>query len=277
MKTIRRLLLSLTASALFLGIATPAHAVCGGYAGTNSSGWTTNTSAGTAASSCGVDASSTEAYDYSAGADDATNGYTLTVNTGVTITLNSSSTLVVGKIVVTSGGIVNVSGSGVSLNTGQKCFALDADGDLYSPTPDTCVTASQANYVRKNKLRGNRIDCGDGSATAHPCDNDNATNCSTTPQSTTFTNGVNGALTHDWNCDGTETKTYGESYTCASCNNGTYTSQQNTTSGYAAAVACAASGTYYTVTSAACQAGSGVVTCAAGAVNTQAAQTQTCL
>lgn len=221
--------------------------------------------------SCGIDGQSIEYYDYSSSADDATNGYVLTVPTGYTLTINSgavsnTTTLGIGSINLT-GGTVSVGSSYAQMSIGSKCYVVDSDGDLYSPTPTTCAESGGAGYIRKNKLSATTVDCGDGSADAKPGQTSFFTG--------TFVNGVNGSLTHDWNCDGVETKEDSAIYTCASCTNGSgYASTRNTTTGFITAVpACNVSGTYYTVTNSTCQ-DPAVLNC--NAVSTNAAKTEAC-
>lgn len=234
----------------------------------------TNSATGYTAITCGIDAASSEYYDYSAAADDADNGYNVTIPNGVTVTVNAgtdASTLTklgVGKFTLTGGGILAVSANFIQVSVGQKCYVLDSDADGYSATPTTCSTTGGAGYVRKNKLTATTVDCGDGSTSAKPGQTSYFTG--------TFTNGVNGALTHDWNCNGVETKQDSAIYTCAACTNGAgYASKQNLTTGFITAVpACNVSGTYYTVTSAVCQ-DPAVANCTA--VSTNAAKTEACL
>ncbi len=217
--------------------------------------WPLNGSSGTGsevmAASCTVDAATSENYDYSSGADDATNGYAVTLGQYV-ITINSGTDashqtiLGVGSFSLTGTGSIAVAGSFTKVNPGAKCYVLDSDGDLYSPTPTTCSTTGGAGYVRKNKLAATTVDCGDGDANAKPGQ--------TTYFTGTFVNGVNALLTHDWNCDGTETQQYTAVYACNACTNGSgYASTQNTVTGFASVPACGVSGTYYTVTNSTCQ------------------------
>lgn len=196
-----------------------------------------------------------------------TNSAVLTISTTGHLSVLASQTIAVGSVSVSAAGgsIVIVDGGQIKLNS--PIYVTDADNDGY-PAYGT-DQATSGSTCRTSETSVTSMDCGDGSATANPGQ--------TTAQSTTFTNTQNAGLTHDWNCDGVETKTYGESYTCSSCNNGTYTSRQNLTSGFASAVACGSSSTYFTVTSATCLAGSGNVTCPNGTDNTQATVTQTCL
>lgn len=224
---------------------------------------------------CGIDAQSTEAYDYSATADAATNGTTLTIPNGVTVTLNAGAsgaitTLGIGTISSTGTGSLVASGNYVQIYTGYKCYVTDADGDGYSPTPNTCFTSAAAGRIRKSSSGYHSgTDCGDSAASANPGQ--------TVAQSTTFTNGVNAALTGDWNCNGTETKTYASAtYSCAGCTNGSgYASFSNAASGFQTSVpACGASGTYYTVTNTACM-DPAVANCSTMA--TTSTVTQTCL
>lgn len=223
----------------------PAYAACN---------WALNPANGAVtATTCGIDAASSEYYDYSSAADDATNGYTVTIPTAVTVTVNAGTSssaktfLGVGVFSMT-GGTIAVSSNFISVSVGSKCYVLDSDGDLYSPTPTTCSTTGGVGYIRKNKLTATTVDCGDASANAKPSQASYLTG--------TFTNGVNASLTHDWNCNGTETQQYPTAtYTCASCTNGSgYGSTQNTTNGFQTSVpACNVAGTYYTVTNATCQ------------------------
>lgn len=212
-------------------------------------------SAGTiTATTCGVDGQAAEAYDYSAGTDDSANGATLVIPNGVTVTLNTGAegvptTLYVGAISITGTGSLVASSNHVQILSGYKCYVTDADGDGYSPTPHTCYNAAAAGRIRKFSSGYHvGVDCGDGSAAANPGQ--------TVAQSTTFTNGVNASLTGDWNCNGSEVKTYASAtYSCAACTNGSgYASFQNTTSGFLTTVPnCGVAGTYYTVTNATCR------------------------
>ncbi len=234
--------------------------------------WTNNTS-GVTATTCGIDGQSSEYYDYSAGADDATNGYNVTIPNGVTVTVNAGivsalTHLGVGKFTFTGGGTLAVSSNYIAVTVGPKCYVLDSDADGYSPSPNTCSTTGGVGYVRKNKLTSTAVDCSDANATAHPGQ--------TTPSSGTFTNTATG-LSYDWNCDGVQTQTYATAtYSCTACtNSGGYASTINTTNGYSGSVpACGAAGTYYTVTNATCQ-NPAVASCT-GAYTT-ASVTQTCL
>lgn len=209
---------------------------------------------------CGVDGQTTEAYDYSAGTDDSTNGVTLSVPAGVTITLNGGSVgtptvLVVGRIDspdtagVGGTGMILSSSSYVTIHSAEKCYVTDSDGDGYSPTPNTCSTTSGAGKIRKfSSGYHTGTDCGDGSSAANPGQ--------TLVQTGTFTNSVNASLTGDWNCNGSEVKTYSTAtYSCGGCTNGSgYASFINSTSGFLTTVPnCGASGTYYTVTNATCR------------------------
>lgn len=234
-----------------------------------------NTASSVTAATCGIDAASSEYYDYSSGTDDATNGYTVVIPVSVTVTVNAgtnASTLThlgVGKFTVTGGGTLAVSANYIKVDVGPKCYVYDGDADGYSATPTTCSTTGGAGYVRKNKLTSTAVDCGDGSATANPGQ--------VTPQSTTFVNGVNALLTYDWNCNGTETKTYPTAtYTCTACTNGSgYASTINSTNGFSGSVpACGAAGTYYTVTNATCR-DPAVASCTGS--YTTSSVTQTCL
>ncbi len=237
--------------------------------------WTFNTSTfPVVATTCGIDASSSEMYDYSSGVDDPTNGYVVNIPSGVTVTVNSGTVstptkLNVGSFTLGSTGQLAVSGNYLAVTVGTKCYVVDSDADGYSPTPNTCSLTGGTGYIRRNKLTGTGVDCADNNATAHPGQ--------TTPQSTTFTNTQNPTLTHDWNCDGTETQTYGTAtYTCAACtNSGGYASTINSTNGYSGSVpACGSAGTYYTITNATCQ-NPAVASCT-GAYTTSSV-TQTCL
>lgn len=227
------------------------------------------------ATTCGVDGQSSEAYDYSAGTDDATNGVTLVIPNGVTVTLNTGSvgtptTLYVGAISITGTGSLVASSNYVQIRSGYKCYVTDADGDGYSPAPNTCYSTSAAGRIRKYSLNYRAgTDCGDSAAAANPGQ--------TTPQSTTFTNGVNASLTGDWNCNGSEVKTYPTAtYSCSACTNGSgYASFSNTTNGFLTTVPnCGASGTYYTVTNSTCR-DPAVANCSTS-VSTSSV-TQTCL
>jgi len=198
--------------------------------------------------SCTVDAASTEYYDYSSGTDDATNGYTITVGS-YTVTINSGTgasnqtILGVGSFKLTGTGSIAVGGNYINVNTGSKCYVLDSDGDLYSPTPTTCSTTGGVGYIRKNKLAATTADCYDSNANAKP-------------GQTTYYTTNRGDGSYDYNCDSTETKYYPTAtYTCSSCTNGSgYASTVNTTSGFQTSVpACGASGTYYTVTNTTCR------------------------
>lgn len=204
------------------------------------------------ATTCGVDTASSEYYDYSAAADDAANGYNVAIPSGVTVTVNAGTSAVaktnlgVGKFTLTGGGTLAVSANYINVAIGPKCYVYDGDSDKYSPTPTTCSTTGGAGYIRKNKLLGTGVDCGDGNASANPSQ--------TTPSSASFTNTVTG-LSYDWNCNGVQTASYGvASYSCFGCTNSSgYGSTQNTTSGFSGSVpACGAAGTYYTVTNGTC-------------------------
>lgn len=261
-------ILTIASAALFLwtfhqtGVPT-AHAACG----------FSHSSNGATATTCGIDAQSSEYYDYSAGVDDATNGYTLTVPAGVTVTLNAGALgtptrLYVGKLDTSQNGAVAISANYVQVTLGEKCYVLDSDGDLYSPTPTTCSTTGGAGYIRKNKLAGLTADCGDGNASAKPGQ--------TTYSSSSFTNTATG-LSYDWNCDGTQTQTYATAtYACSGCTNGSgYGSSINTSNGFSGSVpACGAAGTYYTVTNGSCL--DPAVGGCSGAYSTSSV-TQTCL
>jgi len=232
---------------------------------------------------CGMDGSSLEAYDYSAGTDDADNGSILTVNPGATITLNAGTdaghktTLIVGQLGMpdTPGvggtGVIVASNNYVTILTHTKCYVTDADSDGYSPTPTTCFYDPGAGTIRKNKLTATTVDCGDGNANANPG--------AVTYRSTTFVNGVNPTLTHDWNCNGTETKNYPTAnYSgCNACTNSSgYASYRNTANGFSGSVpACGAAATYYTIIiTTACQ-NPAVANCTA--VRSTSSVTQTCL
>lgn len=223
--------------------------------------WSAGTSTITAVT-CGIDGQSTEAYDYSAGTDDALNGAVLNVPAGVTITLNAGvagtpTTLLIGSISspdtagVGGTGIIVSSSSYVTIRAGssEKCYVTDADGDGYSPSANTCFTTAAAGRIRKfSSGYHTGTDCGDGSATANPGQS--------VAQTGTFTNSVNASLTGDWNCNGSEVKTYSTAtYSCAGCTNGSgYASFINSTSGFLTTVPnCGASGTYYTVSNATCR------------------------
>ncbi len=223
----------------------------------------------TATSTCGIDTSATEAYDYSAGADDATNGTTLTINAGVTVTLNQNAALNIGNITVTSGGSLVVSSSGVTVTQGYRCYVTDADGDGYSPAPNTCYSAFAAGRIRKGSVGFKYgVDCGDGAAAANPGQQ--------AAQATTFTNSQNPSLTGDWNCNGVQTKTYtAGGYTCNGCTNGSgYASSYNNITGYITVPNCGVAGTYYTVTNATCR--DPAVGGCSGSYSTQSL-TQTCI
>lgn len=212
-------------------------------------------SAGTVtATTCGIDGQSGEAYDYSAGTDDSSNGATLVIPNGVTVTLNTGAvgvptTLYVGAISITGTGSLVASANYVEIKSGYKCYVTDADSDGYSPTPNICYTTAAAGRIRKHSLNYRAgVDCGDGAAAANPGQ--------TAAQSTTFTNGVNASLTGDWNCNGSEVKTYASAtYSCSACTNGSgYGSFINSTSGFLTTVPnCGVAGTYYTVTNATCR------------------------
>ncbi len=226
------------------------------------------------ATTCGIDGQSEEAYDYSSGTDDSTNGLTLTIPNGVTVTLNTGSvgtptTLYVGAINLTGTGSLVASANYVQIKSGFRCYVTDADGDGYSPTPNVCSSTSGAGKIRKFSSGFHTgVDCGDGNSAANPGQ--------TVAQSTTFTNTATG-LSGDWNCNGAETKTYATAtYTCSACTNGSgYASFQNTTNGFQTSVpACGVAGTYYTVTNATCV-DPAVANCAASA--TTSSVTQTCL
>jgi len=214
--------------------------------------WTYNAAGGVTASTCGVDGQASEYYDYSSATDDATNGYIVTIPNGVTVTVNAGSSgtftkLGVGSFNLTGGGTLAVSANYIQVTTGAKCYVYDGDSDGYSVNPTTCNTTGGAGYIRKNKLSSTTADCGDGNSTAKPGQ--------TTAYTTTFTNTATG-LNYDWNCDGTETKTYASAtYSCGGCTNGSgYASTINSTSGFSGSTpACGAAGTYYTVTNATCR------------------------
>jgi len=242
--------------------------------------WTVGTGAITAVT-CGVDGQTVEAYDYSAGTDDASNGVVLSVPAGVTITLNGGAvgvptTLIVGQISspdtagVGGTGIIVASSSYVTIRTNEKCYVSDTDGDGYSPTPNTCSTTAGAGKIRKNSSGYHTgTDCGDGTTGAYPGQ--------TVAQATTFTNSVNPALTGDWDCNGVETKTYAAaSYSCSACTNGSgYASYVNAASGFLTTVPnCGVAGTYYTVSNATCR-DPAVADCSTS-VSTSSV-TQTCL
>ncbi len=227
------------------------------------------------ATTCGIDGQSSEAYDYSAGTDDASNGVTLVIPNGVTVTLNTGSvgtptTLFVGSISITGTGSLVASSNYVQIRSGYKCYVTDADADGYSPAPNTCYDSPAAGRIRKFSSGFHLgTDCGDSANAAYPG--------STTPRGVTFTNGVNPSLTGDWNCDGVETKTYPTAtYTCSACTNGSgYASYRNTTNGFLTTVPnCGASGTYYTVTNSTCR-DPAVANCSTS-VSTSTV-TQTCL
>lgn len=216
--------------------------------------WTPSTNTVTAATNCVIDGQSEEAYDYSADTDDASNGVTLVIPNGVTVTMNTGSvevptTLYVGAISITGTGSLVVSTNYVQIRSSYKCYVTDADGDGYSPTPNTCFTTAAVGRIRKHSLNYRAgIDCGEGAAAANPGQ--------TVAQNTTFTNGVNASLTGDWNCDGSEVKTYATAtYSCGACTNGSgYASFQNTTNGFLTTVPnCGIANTYYTVTNATCR------------------------
>lgn len=242
--------------------------------------WTVGTGAITAVT-CGVDGQTTEAYDYSVGTDDATNGVVLSVPAGVTITLNGGAVATPTKLILgrisspdTAGvggtGIIVASSSYVSIHTNEKCYVADSDGDGYSPSPNTCTTTAGVGKIRKYSSGFHAgTDCGDGAAAANPGQ--------TVAQSTTFTNSVNASLTGDWNCNGTQTKTYATAtYACSACTNGSgYASYQNTASGFLTSVPnCGVAGTYYTVSNATCR-DPAVANCSTSV--TTSSVTQTCL
>lgn len=242
--------------------------------------WTGGTGTITAVT-CGIDGQTTEAYDYSAGTDDATNGVTLSVPAGVTITLNGGTVgtptvLSVGRISspdtagVGGTGVILSSSSYVTIRSAEKCYVTDADGDGYSPSPNTCFSTAAAGRIRKFSS-GYRVgtDCGDGAAAANPGQ--------TVAQNTTFTNSVNASLTGDWNCNGSEVKTYSTAtYSCAGCTNGSgYSSFINSTSGFLTTVPnCGVAATYYTVSNATCR-DPLVADCSTS--RTTSSVTQTCL
>lgn len=214
--------------------------------------WTPSTSTVTA-TTCGIDGQSTEAYDYSATSDDATNGLTLVIPNGVAVTMNTGSvgtptSLYVGAISITGTGSLVASANYVQIKSGYKCYVADADGDGYSPAAQTCYTTAAAGRIRKFSSGYQvGVDCGDNAAAAKPGQ--------TVAQSTTFTNTATG-LSGDWNCNGAETKTYPTAtYSCGACTNGSgYASYVNSTSGFLTSVpACGSAGTYYTVTNATCR------------------------
>ncbi len=257
---------------IFHKTATTAFAACN---------WTI-TANGVTASTCGVDAASSEYYDYSAGADDATNAYNITIPNGVTVTVNAGTDsshktyLGSGQFTVTGSGTLAVSASNIVVSVGPKCYVPDCDSDGYSPTPQGCATTSTmcadgtTAWKRKSKLTANTVDCGDiksNGENAHPGQASFFTG--------TFTNGVNASLTHDWDCSGTEVQQDSAIYTCAACTNGSgYASNINSTTGFITAVpACNTSGTYYTVTNGVCQ-DPAVANCSA--VSTNAPKTEAC-
>lgn len=252
-------------------VAAPVSAACN---------WSVGTGAITGVT-CGIDGQSTEAYDYSAGTDDASNGVILNVPAGVTITVNGGAvgtptTLILGRITspdtagVGGTGIIVASASYVTIHTNEKCYVADADGDGYSNAPNVCTTTGGAGKIRKHSSGYHTgTDCGASSAAAFPGQ--------TTPQSGTFVNSVNASLTGDWNCNGTETKTYPTAnYSCSACTNGSgYASYINSTSGFLTTVpTCGAAGTYYTVTNATCR-DPAVANCSTS--YTTSSVTQTCL
>jgi hypothetical protein len=274
--------LSVSFLAIFLlvlkGMSSPVEAACS---------WSLNPASGAVtASTCGIDAASSEYYDYSSATDDATNGYTVTIPAGVTVTVNAGTDsshktlLQLGKFSLT-GGSLAVSASNINVGVGLKCYVVDSDGDFYSPSPTTCSTTGGAGYIRRNKLLSTAVDCGDGNASAKPGQTTYATG--------TFVNGVNGALTHDWNCDGSETKGFNRIYSCNACTNGSgYASFQaalsgtqnagnseNATDGWlTSAPACNTAATRYTVTNATCK---DPATADCSAAVTTASVTQACL
>lgn len=226
------------------------------------------------ATTCGIDGQATEAYDYSAGTDDSTNGLTLNIPNGVTVTLNTGAvsaptTLDVGAITITGTGSLVASANYVQIQSGYKCYVTDADVDGYSPAPNTCYTTAAAGRIRKFSLNYHAgTDCGDNAAAANPGQ--------AAAQSTTFTNTATG-LSGDWNCNGTETKTYPTAtYTCTGCTNGSgYASFINSTNGFQTSVpACGVAGTYYTVSNATCR-DPAVANCSTSV--TTSSVTQTCI
>lgn len=236
--------------------------------------WTYNTSTfPVTAVTCGVDPQSSEMYDYSAAADDATNGYVVNIPNGVTVTVNAGisgtpTKLNVGSFTITGTGTLAVSANYIAVTVGTKCYVVDSDADGYSPTPNTCSLTGGAGYIRRNKLTGTGVDCSDANATAKPGQ--------TTPSSSSFTNTATG-LSYDWNCNGTQTQTYPTAtYSCTACtNSGGYASTINSTNGFSGSVpACGASGTYYTITNATCQNPAAAACTAAYSTSTV---TQTCL
>lgn len=236
--------------------------------------WTPSTNTVTA-TTCGIDGQSSEAYDYSSGTDDASNGVTLVIPNGVTVTMNTGvvgvpTTLYVGAISITGTGSLVASSNYVQILSGYKCYVTDADGDGYSPAPNTCYSTAAAGRIRKfSSGYRSGTDCGDSAAAANPGQ--------TVAQSTTFTNGVNASLTGDWNCNGSEVKTYATAtYTCGACTNGSgYASFQNTANGFLTSVPnCGVAGTYYTVTNATCR-DPAVANCSTS--YTTSSVTQTCL
>gem|GEM_PF-787322 len=249
--------------------------------------WTLGSGAITA-TTCGIDGQSTEAYDYSVGADDATNGTTLTVPAGVTVTLNGGATetpttLFIGSISTpeTQGqegtGIIVASQSNVTIRANTKCYVYDGDGDTYAVNPNACNTTGGTGYIRKNKLTSTTPDCSDGNANAKPGQT------SYLPGS--FTNVINASLDNDWNCDGVETKAYTRLYTCTACTNGSgyasyqagvsgSTNQDPANTGWLTTIPdCNVSATRYTVTNLTCR-DPAVANCSTSV--TTAALTQTC-
>lgn len=250
--------------------------------------WTLGSGAITAVT-CGVDGQATEAYDYSAGADDATNGTTLTVPAGVTVTLNGGAagvptTLLIGSISTpeTVGqegtGIIVASQSNVTIKANTKCYVLDADGDTYTVNANLCSETGGAGYIRKNKLTSTTPDCADNNSSANPGQ--------TAYLPGTFTNVLNAANDNDWNCDGAETKAYTRLYTCTACTNasgyGSFqagvsgtTNQDPANTGWLTTIPeCNTSATRYTVTNLTCR-DPLVANCSTSV--TTAALTQTCL
>lgn len=217
---------------------TPAQAACN---------WTMNGSGAITATTCGIDGQSTEAYDYSAGTDDAANGAVLTIPNGVTVTVNSgqsgsNTTLLVGSISLTGTGSLVTSGSFIGLSSGSKCYVYDGDSDGYATSLTACSSTGGAGYVRKNKV-STTADCYDGNINVYP-------------GQTTYYTTNRGDGSYDYNCDSVETKQYTTApYSCAACTNGSgYASFQNTTSGFQTSTpACGTAGTYYTVTNTTCR------------------------